>query len=91
MSQPIYNANGQVAIKWVLKRPAKTVKIDGAERVYVFVPRTNVWMAWVEPEDVERMLSYKEKTCNCANGRYKQAFDYANELDVCLWETGNRC
>jgi hypothetical protein len=47
-------------------------------------------MAWVLPEDVDRMLTVKEKTCNCSNGTWQKAFTYANLLDVNLWTYGNR-
>lgn len=87
----ITNSAGQVAIKWVLLRPPKTVKIDGTDRYYVFVFRSHVAMSWVNEEDVQALLSFREKTCNCSHGIYKNAFALANELDVCLWMTGERC
>lgn len=86
----IQRNDGKIAIKWVLNRPAKLTKIDGTDRVYSFIPKFNVWMEWVEPDDVSRLLSFKEKTCNCNNGTYKNAFAYANLLDVNLWMTGDR-
>lgn len=87
----IINDAGYVAIKWVLPRPAKPVIIDGEETVYLFTPKQNIWMAWVKPEHVDRLLVFKEKTCNCNNGVYKNAFMLCNQLDVCLWMTGQRC
>ena len=90
MDEAIRNVDGKVALKWVLPRPPKQVKIDGTDRIYTFTYNFHVCMAWVEPEDVARMLSVKEKICNCNNGTYKQAFHYANQLDVNLFMFGNR-
>lgn len=86
----ITNDAGNVAIKWVLPRPAKPVTIEGDKTVYIFTPKQNVWMAWVKPEHVDRLLAFREKTCNCNNGVYKNAFMLSNQLDVNLWEYGTR-
>ena len=86
----ITNSAGDVALQWALSRPAKPVKIDGTETVYVFTPRHNVWMAWVKPEHVDRLLAFKEKTCNCNSGTYKNAFKLATRINVNLWEYGDR-
>lgn len=86
----IRNDAGQVALKWVLNRPARTIKIDGTGRYYVPVYKYNVPMIWVEEQDVEKILAVKEKTCNCANGTYQNAFVLANEIDVNLHKCGNR-
>lgn len=86
----ITNPAGEIALKWVLPRPAKPVKIDGTDTVYIFAPKHNVWMAWVKPEHVDRLLAFREKTCNCNNGVYKNAFKLSNRIDVNLWMYGDR-
>jgi hypothetical protein len=86
----IRNAQGQVALKWVLPRPPKIVKIDGTDRVYTFSYNQHVCGAWVNEEDVPRLLAVREKTCNCNSGIYKQAFEYQHLLDNNLWVYGNR-
>lgn len=87
----VKRSDGRIALKWVLPRPAQTTKIDGTDRYYTFAPpRFNVWMEWVLPEDVDRLLAFKAKTCNCNNGTFRNAFEYANLLDVNLWENGDR-
>ena len=86
----VINDSGQVAVKWTINPNGKTVKIDGTDRYYVFQPKFHVVMEWINPDDVERLLSVRQKTCNCANGVFKQAFDYANLLDVNLWMNGDR-
>lgn len=86
----ITDSSGNVAVKWVLNRPAKPVKIDGEDVTYIFAPKYNVWMAWVAPQHVDRLLAFKEKTCNCNNGIYKNAFHLANRIDVNLWMYGDR-
>lgn len=82
------NGNGTVAIKWVLPRMPKPTKVD--DTIYIFEPRMNVFMAWAKPEHVDRLLAFREKTCNCNNGTYRNAFMLANLLDVNLWVYGNR-
>lgn len=86
----IRNDAGQIAMKWILNRPARTLKIDGTDRFYVFVYKQNVPMIWVEPQDVERILAVREKTCNCNNGTYQQAVVYANLIDSNLHKCGDR-
>lgn len=82
--------DGKIAIKWVLNPNGKTVRMDGTDRYYVFTPKFHVAMEWVSQEDVEKLLLIKDKVCNCNNGTYKNAFQYANLLDVNLWMTGDR-
>lgn len=84
------NSDGWVLMKWTLNRPPKLVKIDGTDRVYTFSYNFHVCAAWIHPEDVNRMLAVREKTCNCNNGNFRQAFEVANEIDHNLWVFGNR-
>ncbi len=86
----VKNTSGEIAIKWTINTNGKTIKIDGTGRYYVFQPKFNVVMAWILSEDVDRLLAVKQKTCNCNNGTFKNAFEYANLLDVNLWQTGDR-
>lgn len=86
----IRNQSGQIAIKWTINPNGKTVQINGSKEYIVFQPKFHVVMAWVEPSHVPALLTVKEKTCNCNNGTYKLAFNYANLLDVNLWMTGTR-
>ena len=82
--------SNQVAMKWVLPRTPQIVKIDGTDRRYLFGAKLHIWLAWVNLEDVARLLGTKAKVCNCNNGTYKLAFELASLLDVQLWETGGR-
>jgi hypothetical protein len=86
----VTNTQGQIALKWTINPNGKTVQMQGTEQYYVFIPKYHVVMAWVNPEHVDALLAKKEKTCMCNNGTYKNAFAYANLLDVNLWETGDR-
>lgn len=82
---------GEVAMKWVIwQRNPPLVKIDGTGRAYSFIAKQHVFMAWVNPDDVSRLLNQEAKTCNCNNGTYKKAFALSSYLDVLLWETGGR-
>lgn len=87
---PVINSAKQVALKWTINPNGKTVKIDGSEKFYVFTPKSHVVMAWVDAQDVDRLLAVRQKTCNCNNGTFKNAFDYANLLDVNLWMFNDR-
>lgn len=86
----IQRDDGKIAIKWTINPNGKTVQIDGTKLFYVFTPRNHVVMEWVSPEHVDRLLAVKQKTCNCANGTYKQAFEYANIIDVNVFLYNNR-
>lgn len=86
----IKNDQGQIAVKWVLNRPAKTIKMAGSNQYYVFTSKFNIQMAWVNQSDLNGLLVYKEKTCPCNNGTYKNAFTLANLMDVNIWMTGDR-
>lgn len=86
----VKKTSGQIAIKWTINPNGKTVRIDGTKKYYVFQPKFHVVMAWVDESDVPGLLGVREKTCNCNNGTFKQAFEYANLLDVNLWEFGDR-
>jgi len=86
----IKNTSGQIALKWTINPNGKTVRMGETNRFYVFQPKFHVVMAWVDLSDAPALLTKKEKTCNCNNGTFKQAFEYANLLDVNLWMTGDR-
>lgn len=90
MTDRLTNAEGKVLMKWTLPRPPKLVKIDGTDRTYTFTYKMNICAAFIDPLDVERMLTVREKVCNCNNGTYKFAFDFANHLDFNLFVFGNR-
>ena len=74
----IRNEAGQVAMKWILNRPARTLKIDGTDRFYTFAYAHNVPMIWVEPQDVERILAVRDANCNCGGRPLQQAVIFAN-------------
>jgi hypothetical protein len=86
----IRNDAGQIAMKWMINPNGKTVRIGNTEKYYVFTPASHVVFAWVDEQDVEAILAVRQKSCNCNNGTYKQAFDYANLIDVNLVKCGNR-
>jgi hypothetical protein len=86
----IRNQSGQIALKWTINPNGKTVRISDSNQYYTFSPKMHVVMAWVNPEHVPSLLLVREKTCNCNNGTYKNAFVHANMLDVNLWMTGDR-
>ncbi len=84
------NDTGQIALKWVLNRPAKTIQLQGTKKFYVPKYEHNVAMIWVDEQDVEKILAVREKTCNCNNGTFQQAYGLANSIDINLHKCGNR-
>jgi hypothetical protein len=86
----VQRANGDIALQWAINTNGKTIRIGDSDTYYVFTPKLNVVMAWVSPEHVPSLLSHKEKTCNCNNGTYRNAFVYAPLINVNLWMFGNR-
>ena len=78
----IENTQGQVALKH-LSTNQKLVTVRGGKQ-YVFVPRANISMAWVEKDDVSELLSIKKGCC----GGKKAIFRYANVDDVRRWTNG---
>lgn len=81
---PEINEAGLIAIKHYNSNPA-IAKVS--DTVYMFTPRLNVSMAWVQPEHTDKLLAEMTKAC-CNQQKHK--FLYANELDVSLWTTGER-
>ena len=87
----VTNESGQVAIKWAIERRIpRPIKIDGTDRTYICVSQHHVSLFWAIPEDVDRLLAHREKSCNCGGGIKTNAFVLASQLDVNLWTTGNR-
>ncbi len=86
----IQRDNGDVALQWTINTNGKTIQIGSSGVYYVFVPKMNIVMAWVKPEHAPLLLTHKEKTCNCNNGTYKNAFVPASLINVNLWMFGDR-
>lgn len=86
----VQRSNGDVALQWTINTNGKTIRIDGTQQYYVFSPKMNVVMAWVKPEHLPALLNHKEKSCNCNNGTYKNAFVPATLINVNLWMFQNR-
>lgn len=86
----VVNSQDQVALRWTINTNGKTVRIGDSPKYYVFSPKFNVVMAWVDREDVDRLLTVREKSCNCNNGTYKFAFEPCSLINVNLWMSGDR-
>lgn len=74
----IVNEAGQIAVRWNVLTE-KIVVIHGTE--YLFKIKSNISMVWVNPGDVEAILSVRSTCC----GGKAQACHLANELDVKRW------
>lgn len=86
----VVNSSGEVALQWMMNTNGKTIRIGSTDQYYVFVPKMNVVMCWVKKEHLPSLLTHKEKSCNCNNGTYKNAFAPATLINVNLWMFGNR-
>lgn len=75
----IVNENGEVALRWNMLT-AKLVQVGGRE--YLFRIVNNISLAWVAPEDVERVLAIRTV---CCGGAHNQSCHYASELDAKRW------
>jgi hypothetical protein len=73
------NENGEVAIRWNVLAP-KQVQIG--QTLYRFDIKANISLAWVKPEDVDRMLAVR---VSCCGGTQNQSCHLANELDAKRW------
>ena len=65
------NEIGQVAIKY--KRQNQKL-VNG----YVFIVKANISMAWINPEDVQKLLNIRGGCC----GAKQKMFIYANSDDT---------
>lgn len=52
---------------------------------YVFVPRNNISLAWIDNEDVNAVLSMT-RGCNCNGGSRTKVFFPVQPHDVMRWE-----
>ncbi len=86
----ILDDSGKVAIQYVISENGKRVIFEETGHDYTFAPQHHVCLAFVSPEDVSRLLGIREKSCNCNNGTYKNAFQYATLTNVNIWYTGNQ-
>ena len=68
------NSNGEVALRY--RRGGQRLVYD-----YVFIPRAGISLAWVKPEDVNKMYAVKRGCC----GNTKRVIFPASEDDVRQW------
>lgn len=84
MSDPITNEAGEVALKY--RQPAPVIaRNTPSKKEYAFVVKANISMAWVDPQDVDNLIS---RTKTCCGGNRKKQFFLANESDVRRWTNG---
>lgn len=81
--------NGHIALQYVISENSKRVIMDQTHHDYFFSAQNHVNMAWVHPDDVPTLLSAMEKSCNCNNGTYKNAFILASLTNVNIYHTGS--
>ena len=71
------NVNGQIAVRRYRQNRKRVIISD--KRLYHFIPKNNICMAWVDPEDLQAILNIKYKCCGNSS---KQEFFIASETDV---------
>lgn len=85
---PVYNDNGLVAMRYIRQnRMLVNCGPPKDQRGYVFEPRFNVYMSWVEERDVECCLAVKG---GCCGSKRPGVIIFASESDIVLWTTGKR-
>lgn len=85
----VINELGHVAVQYVITENSKRVIVEETGHDYFFTSQYHVNMAWVHPDDLPKLLSVKEKSCNCNNGTYKNAFVLASLVNVNIYHTGS--
>jgi hypothetical protein len=84
----VVNEHGHVAVHYIITENSKRVVMDSSHRDYFFNAQNHVNLAWVHPDDVPALLKVQEKSCNCNNGTYKNAFILASLTNVNIFHTG---
>jgi len=74
------NSNGEVALRY-MRGGQKLFQGKGLSQGYVFIPKANISLAWVKPEDVEKMYRIKRGCC----GSEKRVIFPATEDAVRQW------
>lgn len=74
----IINEEGLIAVRW---NTLTQKYVEMGPHEYLFVIRDNIALAWIYPEDVDRIISM---TGGCCGGRALLCHP-ANELDVKRW------
>ena len=82
MASMITNDEGYVAVKKYITIP-QTLSVNGRE--YWFQNSANICMSWINPDDVNIVLS---TTKTCCGGNKRHIFSLANEADVRRWTNG---
>jgi hypothetical protein len=87
----VKNGEGKVALKHHNSNPSRPIQIG--DTIYQASPQHNISLMWVDESHVDKILNspeLKTKGCNCGGGVTKPLFSLANELDVSLFNTGDR-
>ena len=74
------NEIGQVALKRLRQSP-KLITVG--KKQYYFAVQYNISLAWIDPEDVDRVLKIKHQ---CCGNNYNVQFVIASEQDVRRWK-----
>jgi hypothetical protein len=81
------NEQGQVAIRRYRQNQRQVIVDQATKKFYLFRPQHNICLAWVDPEDVDKILAIKRK---CCGGAGSPEFYLADEYAVRVWTHGGR-
>ena len=84
----VISDDGRVAIQHISSNPTNVMvgKVG-----YVFTARNQVSLAWIPPEDADKvLLSKSNKTCSCGGNSSKPKFHLASLINVNLHIYNNR-
>jgi hypothetical protein len=84
----VKNSDGKIAVQHRKTNPT-AIQIQNTDRQYYFSPLHNVCLAWVEEQDLEKILAIMEKSCDCNGGARTNKFFVASEINVNIYETGD--
>jgi len=83
MDNRILDAEGNVAIFYYQTIPHVVgVGANSDKHEYAFVVKNNYCLAWVRPEDVDRILAI---TKSCCGGNRKPKYALATQYHVDIW------
>ena len=80
----IKNDDGMIAVQHFT---SNGFNVQIGDAVYIWTPKYNISMAWVQEVHLSQILNIRTKHC-C--GKKRNRFFLASQTNVCLWMTGKR-
>jgi hypothetical protein len=74
------NDKGEIALRYY-QQDRILIQNTPSSKEYVAITEANICLVWVDPKDVDYILSKRGGCCN----KQRQLFSFANESDVRRW------